>query len=213
MSTGGSSWCVVQWASCGGRRTSVAAWHALLTDSCSQIDNLDSDNKGGMAIGVVTSTFPVDTGILGANVNSWAYSGRTGDIGDGSGRFVSYGEPYGTGDRVAIVLDMSTAGGVLRFLKNGRDQGVAYSGVFSQGVIGVGLSAAVCIGGVQRHGGFHRVSLLPVAATFSTTRRHPLIELENYNTTARGSVKPWGTVLVDGVAVSSGVHTWELHVR
>jgi len=60
---------------------------------------------------------------------------------------------------------------------------------------------------------FHRVTLLPPAPTFSTTYHHPNIELSNYNSTARGSVKQWGTVLVDGVAVSSGVHRWKLHVR
>lgn len=131
-------------------RRGVHRWEFL-------IDNLDSENKGGMAIGVVTSTFPVDSGILGANRNSWAYSGRTGDVGDGGGRFVTYGEPYGTGDRVAVILDMDAGGpgggGELRFTKNGRDQGVAYSGVFTDEVIGVGILAAVCIGGVQRKGG------------------------------------------------------------
>lgn len=46
-----------------------------------------------MAVGVVTSYFPVDSGILGATSNSWAYSGRTGDKGDGGRRFHHYGEP------------------------------------------------------------------------------------------------------------------------
>lgn len=172
------------------------------------IDKLDSANKGGMAIGIVTSTFSVAAGILGANTNSWAYSGRTGDKGDGSGRFVEYGEPYGTGDRVGIFLDMDA--GILRFTKNGRDQGVAYEGegAFKDKEV----HAAVCIGGVQVENGYHQVSIVPHTLGFSPERAHELIQLTNNNTTATGSVKQWGTVLVDGVPVATGVHVWRFQI-
>lgn len=134
------------------------------------VDELEARNKGGMAIGVVDAQgFKVENGILGASSNSWAYSGRTGDKvgvrvcdlvlvvslragnhqGDDKAGFVPYGTPFGTGDRVGIDLDLDTNGGVLRFTRNGRDEGVAFKGCFA----GRDMLAAVCIGGVHTPSG------------------------------------------------------------
>lgn len=118
-----------------------------------QVDKLEAYNKGGMAIGVVTEDFDVNTGILGAHTGSWGYSGRTGDKGDGIGGFQAYGEKFATGDTVTITLNMDA--GTLSFHLNGVPQGVA----FSEGLLGERLCAAVCIGGVQREGGYHAVTL------------------------------------------------------
>ena len=119
-----------------------------------QVDKLEAYNKGGMAIGVVTDSFDVDTGILGAHAGSWGYSGRTGDKGDGLSGFQAYGSSFETGDVVRITLDMDV--GTLSFHKNGVPQGVA----FSEGLLGERLYAAVCIGGVHREGGYHSVTLV-----------------------------------------------------
>mmetsp|Transcript_5106 Transcript_5106/g.18382 ORF Transcript_5106/g.18382 Transcript_5106/m.18382 type:complete len:1165 (-) Transcript_5106:23-3517(-) len=173
------------------------------------IDHLVPSNKGGMAIGVVSTSFNWREGILGAHADSWGYSGRTGDKGDGTG-FVAYGEPYATGDTVGVDLDVNA--GTLRFFKNGVDQGVA----FSWGLKGKPLLAAVCIGGVAQ--GFHQatvvsgVSVPTGSRKFSATRKHEAVRLSNSNRTATGSGRTWGTVLVDQPFVTSGVHTWEFMV-
>lgn len=174
------------------------------------VDRLVPANKGGMAIGVVSTSFNWREGILGAHADSWGYSGRTGDKGDGSG-FVAYGEPFSTGDTIGVDLDLNA--GTLRFYKNGVDQGIA----FSWGLKGKPLLAAVCIGGV--YSGYHQATIVSgsgVASStrrFSMTHRHEAVRLSNGDRTATGSERTWGTVLVDQDFVSSGSHKWEFMVE
>ncbi len=86
---------------------------------------LDDARPGaGLAIGVADmSTFYPSMQNLGVGEGSWCYS-KTGQssIGGNSG-FSDYGETFTHGSVVCLVLDMDA--GTLRFVRDGRDQGIA----------------------------------------------------------------------------------------
>ena len=125
-------------------------WHGVVLTTLAVVGCVHYNvMQGGMAVGVVTESFDVETGILGAHEGSWAYSvslfqhtpplllpsqdtlcsprqllhlqGRTGDKGDGKLQsYEAYGDSFKTGDEVRIELDMDL--GTLQFSLNGYPQ-------------------------------------------------------------------------------------------
>jgi len=113
--------------------------------------------SGGICLGIVDrDRFNFATQNVGADRHSWGYS-SLGSRNDGSPDFEDYGSPFGTGDVITVVLDMDD--GWVRFIKNGVDEGVA----FSTGIKGRTILPAVCVGGAKTS--CHEVEIIPFNVT------------------------------------------------
>lgn len=117
---------------------------------------------------------------------------------------------YGNGDIVGVDLDLDA--GTLSFSKNGVSQGVA----FDTGLTGRSFLAGVCIGGVQKEGGYHQATVVSMVQkgshSFSTLQRHRAITLSTDHMTAQSEDRAWGTVIVAEPPVLRGRHRWEFEV-
>jgi hypothetical protein len=93
-----------------------------------------TSNSWNMCVGVVPLDFdPAHEKIWVGAQKSWSYIGGNGHrVYDGANA-VPYGEPFGKGDTIGVLLDFDRRS--IEFFKNGRSQGVAFSAE---------LSAPVC---------------------------------------------------------------------
>ncbi|WP_234086745.1 SPRY domain-containing protein [Azonexus sp. R2A61] len=68
------------------------------------------------------------SGTPAATANGYYYTGQGHKYTNGGG--IAYGETYASGDVIGVALDMDA--GIVRFYKNGLDQGVAFTGLAGQ---------------------------------------------------------------------------------
>ena len=95
---------------------------------------------GGVALGVAdANVFKPQYQNVGAAEHSWALS-KSGKISSGEG-WKPYTDKLESGDIVGVELDMDT--GTLKFFRNGRDLGVAFTQLDGRGYR---MVPAVCLG-------------------------------------------------------------------
>eukprot|EP01029_Cantina_marsupialis_P009642 TRINITY_DN223_c0_g1_i2.p1 TRINITY_DN223_c0_g1~~TRINITY_DN223_c0_g1_i2.p1 ORF type:complete len:700 (+),score=313.88 TRINITY_DN223_c0_g1_i2:552-2651(+) len=184
-----------------------------VTEGCHYWE-FEIDNRadgGGILLGIAAHDFEAKKRNVGAQGVSWGMSGASGDIGDGSGDFKPFTEPFDSGDQVGLLLDMDI--GTLRYFRNGEDLGIA----FSTNLKGLALLPAVCLGGAA--GGHHSVTVKPkcpvpeLPTVFSTDCRADMLELQDGGRTVSSSSQKWGSALVDVAPISEGTHYFEFQIN
>ena len=174
--------------------------------------------------------FDARSHVFSSSAGSIGYS-RTGQIcgADGDGKWIDYGEPFGTGDVItAEVVGMNKSPAV-RFFKNGVPQGVAFRGnevlrlaraaLEGGGAAGAGAGAgaeellAPCVA-LGSNAGF-RLSHVRLRATdvheFDRDRAHHRIQFSEDCTTVWNSGK-WATALGAHPGLRAGRIQWSVRL-
>lgn len=90
------------------------------------VEDADTVNTWRICIGVVPFEFKAESerSWVGSQ-NSWSYIAGTGGKSFNSGQSSAYGEPFGKGDVVSVMLDFEV--GTIEFFRNGEPQRVAFN--------------------------------------------------------------------------------------
>jgi len=199
--------CTGKWASVALRMKSVDAGRLVFT-----VRLLSAESGCGFAIGVACvdgpNPFDPKSHSLGAHVSSYAYS-KTGKKGGGPREgFTSYGSPMVTGDVITCDADLSR--GVVRFYRNGMDQGVA----FDAGIMGRRMLPVVCLGS-NNGGKLTRVELLnPTPMAFDSGRSHQRMTVASNTNGLRNlsNKRKWATALCAHNGLVRGKVEWSVRL-
>ncbi len=199
--------CTGKWASVALRMKAVDSGRLVFP-----VRHLSAESGCGFAIGVACvdgpNPFEPKSHSLGAHVSSYAYS-KTGKKGGGPREgFTSYGSPMVTGDVITCDADLSK--GVVRFYRNGMDQGVA----FDAGIMGRRMLPVVCLGS-NNGGKLTKVELLnPTPMAFDSGRSHQRMTVAS---TAQGlrnlsNKRKWATALCAHNGLVRGKVEWSVRL-